>query len=376
MPTNDSFSPAARYAELLAAGELTADEGQALAVVGLDDLYQRFMARGEQPAPERGLLGRMFSSFRDEPTVEPLQGLYMWGGVGRGKTFLMDLFVEALPAGTALRMHFHRFMREVHRGLNNHAGAANPLTLVADEFAAQGSVLCFDEFFVSDIGDAMILGELLAALFERGVALVATSNVEPKHLYENGLQRQRFLPAIDLLHKHVDILNVDGGIDHRLRVLEQAEIYHVPLDEEAEASLQRSFVSIAAKEQVAQDHVLQIEGRDMIARSCAEGVVWFDFTALCDGPRSQNDYIELAMLFHTVLVSDVPQFTTKLEDQARRFISLVDEFYDRGVKLILSAEAPVHELYRGERLAFEFERTESRLLEMRSREYLAREHKA
>lgn len=376
MTAEQLLSPAARYAELLSAGELTADDGQALAVAGLDDLHQRFMARRNQPEPERGLLDRVFKSFRDEPKLEPLQGLYMWGGVGRGKTFLMDLFVEALPEGAALRMHFHRFMREVHRGLNSHSGSANPLTLVADEFAAQGSVLCFDEFFVSDIGDAMILAELLAALFERGVALVATSNVEPKNLYENGLQRARFLPAIDLLHKHVNILNVDGGIDHRLRVLEQAEIYHVPLDADAEKSLSRSFTSIAAKEQVEKNHALRIEGRDMTARMCAEGVVWFDFVALCDGPRSQNDYIELAMLFHTVLVSDVPQFTSKLEDQARRFISLVDEFYDRGVKLILSAEAQVNELYQGERLAFEFERTESRLLEMRSREYLAREHKA
>ena len=370
------LSPASRYAELLARDVLTADAGQALAVAGLDDLYQRVMAKQSQSVPAPGLLSRVFGSFREEPKVEPLKGLYMWGGVGRGKTFLMDLFVDALPEGVAQRMHFHRFMREVHRGLNAHTGAVNPLNLVADEFAEQGSVLCFDEFFVSDIGDAMILGELLAALFERGVALVATSNVEPKNLYENGLQRRRFLPAIDLLHMHVNILNVDGGIDHRLRVLEQAEIYHVPLDAAAQASLERSFTSLAANDQMSRDHSLRIEGRDMTARACAEGVVWFDFKALCDGPRSQNDYIELAMLFHTVLVSDVPRFTTKLEDQARRFISLVDEFYDRGVKLILSAEEPVQSLYQGERLAFEFERTESRLLEMRSREYLGREHKA
>lgn len=376
MTAEPPLSPAQRYAELLAAGELTADDGQALAVAGLDDLYQRYLAKQEQPQPERSLWSRMFGGLREDPKPRPLQGLYMWGGVGRGKTFLMDLFVEALPPGAALRMHFHRFMREVHRGLNDNSGAANPLNLVADDFAAKGSVLCFDEFFVSDIGDAMILGELLAALFERGVALVATSNVEPVNLYENGLQRRRFLPAIDLLHEHVDILNVDGGIDHRLRVLEQAEIYHVPLDAQAEASLSRSFTSIAAMEQVERNHALRIEGRDITARRCAEGVVWFDFAALCDGPRSQNDYIELAMLFHTVLVSDVPRFTSKLEDQARRFISLVDEFYDRGVKLILSAEEPVHELYQGERLTFEFERTESRLLEMRSRDYLAREHKA
>lgn len=378
-------SPADRYAQLISSGELVADDGQALAVAALDDLYQRFMAQAGESGAElvrnkegskSGFFSRLRNRFSEPEPVPVLQGLYMWGGVGRGKTFLMDLFVESLPPGAALRMHFHRFMREVHRSLNAHAGSSNPLLLVADEFAGKGSVLCFDEFFVSDIGDAMILAEVLAALFDRGVALVATSNVEPVNLYENGLQRRRFLPAIDLLNEHTKILNVDGGIDHRLRVLEQAEIYHVPLDGAAEESLAASFARIAATEQVSAQAVLSIEGRDMQTRSCAEGVVWFDFAALCDGPRSQNDYIELARLFHSVVVSDVPRFTTKLEDQARRFISLVDEFYDRGVKLILSAEEPVESLYQGSRLTFEFERTQSRLLEMRSHEYLAREHRA
>lgn len=372
-------SPAERYAQLLEIGELSRDEGQALAVAALDDLYKRILQRASSDAETSdsgGLFQRILGKFRQDEPLPVLQGLYMWGGVGRGKTFLMDLFVESLPPNTALRMHFHRFMQEVHRSLNANSGAPNPLLLVADEFASQGSVLCFDEFFVSDIGDAMILAELLAALFDRSVALVATSNVEPKNLYDNGLQRRRFLPAIDLLHKHVDILNVDGGVDHRLRVLEQAEIYHVPLGEAAEASLAASFARIAATEQVTADAVLRVEGRDLHTRACAEGVVWFDFAQLCDGPRSQNDYIELARLFHSVVISDVPCFTSKIEDQARRFISLVDEFYDRGVKLIVSAEQPVPALYQGERLTFEFERTESRLLEMRSREYLAREHRA
>jgi len=383
-------SPADRYAKLVSSGELVADEGQALAVAALDDLYQRFMAQAgasgdgsvgsssanSNSANKSSFFSRLRDKFSEPEPTSVLQGLYMWGGVGRGKTFLMDLFVESLPPGAALRMHFHRFMREVHRSLNAHAGSSNPLLLVADEFAGKGSVLCFDEFFVSDIGDAMILAEVLAALFDRGVALVATSNVEPVNLYENGLQRSRFLPAIDLLNQHTKILNVDGGIDHRLRVLEQAEIYHVPLDDAAQESLAASFARIAATEQVEAKAVLSIEGRDMQTRSCAEGVVWFDFAALCDGPRSQNDYIELARLFHSVVLSDVPRFTTKLEDQARRFISLVDEFYDRGVKLILSAEEPVESLYQGSRLTFEFERTQSRLLEMRSHEYLAREHRA
>ena len=367
-----AHSPAERYQQLLQDGTLLADEGQARAVAALDDLYQRLLER--ERAPTAGWttrIGRRFGLVDEAPIV---QGLYMWGGVGRGKTFLMDLFFDALPIAKKQRMHFHRFMREVHRGLNERAGSANPLRKVADDFAKRGRILCFDEFFVSDIGDAMILGELLQELFARGLVLVATSNVVPVNLYENGLQRQRFLPAIDALVQHVEVLNVDGGIDHRLRVLEQAEIYHVPLSEAAEQSLAQSFNQLAGSEPITRDLTLEIEGRDMQAKACSEGAVWFDFTALCDGPRSQNDYIELAKLFHTVLVSGVPKFTGKTEDQARRFISLVDEFYDRGVKLILSAAEPIPSLYQGSRLSFEFERTESRLLEMGSREYLAREH--
>lgn len=364
--------PAARYQALLADGTLLADEGQAKAVAALDGLYQRLVKREAAGVPSwTTRVGRFMGVVPATPA--PL-GLYMWGGVGRGKTFLMDLFYDALPFPGKQRMHFHRFMREVHRGLNQQAGAANPLRKVADEFAQRGRVLCFDEFFVSDIGDAMILGELLQELFARGLVLVATSNVVPVNLYENGLQRQRFLPAIDALVKHVEVLNVDGGIDHRLRVLEQAEIYHAPLDEAAEESLAASFDQLAGSEPITRQHILEIEGRDLRAKACSEGVVWFDFVQLCDGPRSQNDYIELAKLFHTVLVSDVPKFTSATEDQARRFISLVDEFYDRGVKLILSAAEPITGLYQGERLTFEFERTQSRLLEMGSRDYLAREH--
>ena len=227
---------------------------------------------------------------------------------------------------------------------------------------------------MSDIGDAMILGELLQELFQRGVVLVATSNVEPVNLYDNGLQRQRFLPAIDALIANVAVLNVDGGIDHRMRVLEQAQMYHYPLDEAAEQSLAASFVRLAASEPVTRHHALEIEGRDVQTLASSAGVAWFDFAALCDGPRSQNDYIELSKLFHTVLIGGVPALTSKHEDQARRFISLVDEFYDRGVKLIVSAAVPIPELYQGDRLTFEFERTQSRLLEMGSREYLSREH--
>ncbi len=367
---SDIASPQARYQELLESPGFSHDPAQERVVALLDDLYHQLAARR---GGRSGLLTRLLP--RARRPAEPVRGLYLWGGVGRGKTMLMDLFYECLPADDRLRMHFHRFMHRVHRELNGLAGTANPLEQVAERFARESSVLCFDEFFVSDIGDAMILAELLEGLFERGVTLVATSNVEPDRLYENGLQRRRFLPAIELLKTHTRVFNVDGGVDYRLRVLERAEIYHSPLDAEAERSLARSFEALAP-EPAEQDVVLEIEGRPVRARRVAEDVAWFEFSELCEGPRSQNDYIELARIFHAVLISKVRRFTVRDEDAARRFISLVDEFYDRNVKLIVSAEVPVTELYAGERLRFEFERTESRLLEMQSMEYLGGTHKA
>jgi cell division protein ZapE len=272
------------------------------------------------------------------------------------------------------RLHFHRFMREVHRKLRDFQGEPDPLKKVAASFAGQARIICFDEFFVSDITDAMLLAGLLDEMFRLGVTLVATSNVEPDHLYENGLQRRKFLPAIELINAHTLVHNLDGGLDYRLRALESAEIYHYPLDDAAEIGLQAAFRSISPDEgKVAV--VLPIEGRDIDTRRCGDGVAWFEFAALCDGPRSQNDYIELARLFQTVLVGNVPRFGEEKEDQARRFISLVDEFYDRSVKLIISAESPILDLYQGQRLAFEFQRTESRLQEMQSKEYLAKQHR-
>jgi cell division protein ZapE len=363
------MSPQDRYRKLLEDSAFAADPAQAQVVAMLDDLYQRIQARGYATG---GLLTRLLG--RGKPASTPLTGLYLWGGVGRGKTLLMDLFYDCLAADDRQRMHFHRFMQRVHQELRALAGAANPLQQVAARLAAEGSVLCFDEFFVSDIGDAMILGELLQGLFARGVTLVATSNVEPDRLYENGLQRRRFLPAIELLKRHTLIHNVDGRVDYRLRVLERAEIYHSPLDRGAEQSLDSSFRALAP-ETPQRDQVLQVEGRPIRARYVAEDIAWFEFKELCEGPRSQNDYIELARIYHAVVLANVPQFTVRSEDAARRFISLVDEFYDRNVKLIVSAAAPIVELYQGERLRFEFERTESRLLEMQSHEYLARSHK-
>ncbi len=365
-----SISPRSRYRALLLESGYSPDPAQERVVELLDELYQRLSSRDRQPA---GLLRRLL---RREPVeTQPERGLYLWGGVGRGKTLLMDLFFECLPEQDRVRMHFHRFMQSVHRELKELAGTPNPLLKVADRLAAECSVLCFDEFFVSDIGDAMILGEILDALFQRGVTLVATSNVEPDRLYENGLQRRRFLPAIELLKTHTLVHHVDGAVDYRLRVLERAEIYHSPLDSAAEQSLRGSFDALAP-EKPEESPVLEIEGRPIRARLVAEDVAWFEFSELCEGPRSQNDYIELARIFHAVLISNVRRFTARNEDAARRFISLVDEFYDRNVKLILSAEVPVAELYAGERLRFEFERTESRLIEMQSHDYLARTHLA
>jgi len=366
-------TPVEQYIACLALPGFVDDPAQRDAVARLDELHSRLLAaRTDEASLARRLKSRFVGDRR-----EPIKGLYLWGGVGRGKTFLMDLFYECLPFPEKLRTHFHRFMHRVHRDLARVAGRTNPLELVAEELALEARVLCFDEFFVSDIGDAMILGELLMHLFERGVTLVATSNVPPHALYENGLQRRRFLPAIDALVRNAEVFNLDGGTDHRLRLLEQAETYHEPLDQRAEELLAERFATLVPDHSsVEEETELEIEGRPIRCRRCADDVAWFDFAALCDGPRSQNDYIELARLYHAVLISDIPIFTVKTEDQARRFISLVDEFYDHNVKLIVSAAAPVETIYRGERVAFEFERTRSRLLEMRSHEYLSRTHRA
>ena len=363
-------SPLEKYQHKLETGEFQQDAAQAQVVALLNDLYLRLTTA----APVPGGIGGLVARLRNVPPP-PQRGLYLWGGVGRGKTMLMDLFYDALPPERRWRTHFHRFMRRVHDGLREWAGTSDPLKKVAAGIAAEADVLCFDEFFVSDIGDAMILAEVLSELFALGVTLVATSNVEPANLYENGLQRRRFLPAIDLLYEHTQVEHVAAGPDFRLRALEQAEIYHWPLDREAETGLAKYF-SALAPDQPEVGVALQIEGRAIKTRMVADDVVWFDFGELCDGPRSQNDYIELAMVYHAVLLSDVPVLTTQKENAARRFIALVDEFYDHGVKLIISAAAPITEIYQGERLRFEFERTQSRLLEMQSHDYLAGSHRA
>jgi len=362
------MTPWERYQADLQRPEFAHDPAQEMAMRHLQDLYDALL---NQPQPST--LGRLLGRVRKQPK-EPVKGLYFWGGVGRGKTYLVDTFYDCLPFPEKKRLHFHRFMQLVHNQLKSFKDQQDPLKLVARRLAEDTRVICFDEFFVSDIADAMILGGLLSALFAEGVSLVATSNIEPDGLYQGGLQRARFLPAIDLIKRHTTVLNVDGGTDYRLRYLEHAEIYHVPADGASEEMLADEFSHMAGEPGVADTH-LEIEGRDIAVRRVAKGVVWFDFDAICDGPRGQADYIEISRLFHTVLISAVPVFPAEHDDRARRFMALVDELYDHDVKLICTAAAAPEQLYRGERLAFAFQRTVSRLTEMQSREYLARPHR-
>lgn len=365
------MTPWERYQQDLQRPEFVKDPAQEDAVRRLQALYDKLVdAENERHRPLTKLRLKVRKGRED-----PVKGLYFWGGVGRGKTYLMDTFYESLPFSRKMRVHFHRFMQRVHNELKTLKGEKNPLEKVAARFADEARVICFDEFFVSDIGDAMILATLMDGLFGRGVTLVCTSNIVPDGLYKDGLQRARFLPAITLVKKHTEVVNVDAGVDYRLRTLEQAELYHSPLDEEADVSLRKSFDALAVE---AGNHGLNLDinGRRLQARAHAEDVVWFEFRELCDGPRSQNDYIELAKEFHAIIVSNVPVLGGDKDDQARRFVNMIDEFYDRNVKVIISAEVPITQLYGGGRLGFEFERTQSRLLEMQSQEYLEAEHKA
>lgn len=344
------------------------DAAQQAIVARLEDLRSRLLAR----QPRRGLL-RWFQP--DAAPREPVRGLYIWGGVGRGKTFLMDLFFESLDIDEKERIHFHRMMHSVHARLKSLGDIEDPLDKVADDIASGIRVLCFDEFFVSDIGDAMILGGLLRGLFRRGITLVTTSNSAPDELYEEGLQRQRFLPAIAAIKEYTDVVHLGGDVDYRLRLLQEAGTYLAPDDSLAQDKLQH-FFDESASSQITRDAMLDVNGRTIRAHRCAKGIAWFDFDEICDGPRSQNDYIEIARWYPSVIVSGVPELTRKREDQARRFIALVDEFYDRRVKLILSAAKSPDALYSGQRLTFEYERTASRLIEMQSTDYLASPHLA
>jgi cell division protein ZapE len=357
------------YRDSIAAHGYRADESQMHAVRRLDELGRRL--RQEAPPP-RGWIGRLLRRRRDATSERP-RGLYLWGDVGRGKTFLVDLFHEhaAVPSR---REHFHRFMKDVHAQLRTLQMVESPLDSVAATIAAGTRVLCLDELFVSDIADAMILSGLFSALDGHGVILVFTSNVPPDGLYRDGLQRARFLPAIALIERRCEVVNLDAGTDYRLRQLEKAPLYFDSGDAGADDELERRFLAIAGTPgQLGGE--LEVEGRRIKVRRQSPDVAWFDFADLCEGPRGTADYVEIARDFHTIFVSGVPVFEATREDEARRFIALVDEFYDRAAKLVLSAAAAPDALYRGERLRFEFERTRSRLAEMQSHEYLARPHR-
>ena len=359
----DSRSPSERYAAGAAAGEWQDDPAQRGALVELDRLWRELV-----DAPSPGFWQRLRGQ-----TKAP-RGVYLHGPVGRGKTFVCDLFYEALPLESKRRTHFHRFMQDVHASLKQLEGRANPLEDVAARIAGESRVLVLDEFFVGDIGDAMILGNLLRALFARGAVLVTTSNTKPANLYKDGLQRERFLPAIALIEQHCAVVALESPHDWRLRALKQAPVYYTPPGADAERAM-RAIFNRVAHASARRDFDLVVNDRPIPARLEADGAAWFDFAALCEGPRGVADYIELARAYHTILMSNVPEFTPMTEDAARRFIELVDELYDRGVNFVVSAAAPAIELYDGERLRAEFARTESRLIEMQSEEYLAREHR-
>ena len=301
------------------------------------------------------------------------RGVYMYGGVGRGKSFLMDCFYNAVPIRRKTRLHFHEFMREVHRELRDLAGTVNPLDELGKRMARRYKLICFDEFHVAEITDALILHRLLTALFENGVGFVTTSNFRPDDLYPGGMHRDRILPAIALLNEHLEVLSVDNGTDYRRRTMEQVNLYHTPLGAKADEEMLEAFNRLAESKD--EDPVLHIESRQIYARRKAGGVIWFDFKTLCGGPRSQNDYLEIASQFHTVVLSDVPAMPPRMASEARRFTWLIDVLYDRRVKLIMSAEVEPEALYTEGPLAHEFPRTISRLNEMRSREFLSLERR-
>ena len=350
---------------LLARRRATLDAAQ---IIALDRLQRLVDELTEFRAARQSTLTRIFN------TPDVPRGIYLWGGVGRGKSFLMDGFFATVPIRRKVRIHFHAFMRDVHADLNTLKHEVDPLATVAARIAKRWRLICFDEFHVSDIADAMVLGRLLSALFTAGVVFVMTSNYPPTGLWPNALLRERFLPAIQLLEEWLDVLEVDAGVDYRLRTLEQVKTFHVPAGPMADAALERAFEAMCVGPD--EDPKLTIEHRTLAARRRAGGAVWFDFAALCDGPRSQRDYLELARRFAVVFVSGIQVMSNQQGDLARRFTWLVDILYDHRVKLLASAEAPAADLYVGGPNAREFPRTVSRLAEMRTREYMALPHLA
>ncbi len=352
------------YEAELAARGFQADPAQLRAVEALERCAREWAAYKEKRS-------NAFKKLINRPEIP--RGVYMFGGVGRGKSFLMDCFYNAVPLRRKTRLHFHEFMREVHRELADLQGTVNPLDVLAKRMSERFKLVCFDEFHVADITDAMILHRLLTALFDNGVGFVTTSNFKPDDLYPNGLHRNRILPAIALLNERLEVLSVDNGTDYRQRTLETLKLYHSPLGESADAAMMQAFDALA--EQQDEDPVLHIEARQIRAWRKAGGIVWFNFKTLCGGPRSQNDYLEIATQFHTVFLSDVPVMPVRMASEARRFTWLIDVLYDRRVKLVMSAEVAPELLYTEGPMSHEFPRTVSRLNEMQSKEYLTQERR-
>ena len=368
------------YQNCIEMGEISFDQQQKLIMLDLQRVYNDLLA----PLPvtdEKSVfdqfISRTFSLNDKEDDKHPLvQGLYIWGGVGYGKTHMVDFFFKYLPIENKMRLHFHRFMQIVHDDLKQHAHIENPLKAVAKSFSKKTRLLCLDEMHVNDITDAMILAQLFAHLFDYGVTLITTSNVPPSGLYKDGLQRSRFIPTIKLFEEKTKVINMDSGIDYRLRLLEQADVYQLinssNTKESADQKMTDYFVSlIAINRHKKRNHVL-INNRKIPVIKWADGIAWFSFEMLCETNRSTDDYIQLGQFFHTIMISDIPIMTSMQNDAARRFVNMIDEFYDRHVNVIVSAEAQPTELYIGTRLAFEFERTASRLIEMQSKDYLAK----
>lgn len=368
------MGPLARYEREVDTGKLNPDEEQRAVVRLLDTIASELASRRPWEPPSTGF----FSRFKKRSSTTGVEGLYLWGGVGRGKTHLCDLFFEQLSFNDKTRLHFHSFMQRIHNDLRELGQVENPIPLVADKWARRSRLLLLDEIHVNDITDAMLLGTLLTELFARGVTLVTTSNLHPDDLYKGGLQRARFLPAIEQIKTHTHVLEMVGDTDYRLRLLQREAIYVVSDfqdgrgDKKSTDAMQQHFDRLAGGKNDGVESI-QINGRDLPVIACAADVLWIDFDTLCNTPRSTNDYIELATEFHTVLLSDVPVMDENRNDAARRLVNLVDEFYDRHVKLIVSAEAIPDELYTGKRLEFEFVRAASRLMEMQTVEYLSAE---
>ena len=348
------------YHQTLAERGFTADAAQLNAVAALQRCEDEWVAYKSRRA-------NAITKILVRPPIP--RGVYMYGGVGRGKSFLMDCFYQAVPLKRKTRLHFHEFMREVHRELFELKGTADPLQELGRRMSLRYRLICFDEFHIADVTDAMILHRLLLSLFENRVSFVTTSNFKPDDLYPNGLNRASILPAIALLNEKLQVINVDAGTDYRKRTLTDAKLYHTPLGPEADADMAATFDQLAESRD--ESPILHIEHREIRARRRAGSVIWFDFKTLCGGPRSMNDYLELATQFHTLMLSDVPEMPPRLSAEARRFTWLVDVLYDRRIKLVISAAVPPEQLYVEGQLVHEFPRTVSRLHEMQSAEYLA-----